>query len=121
MNSRSEYHQPVIIRLIPTSSNLQSDQSGTPAPIMYPSHQNKRKASPLRRPDSPNVESRSKFVRYNQSEDHHSSRQYRQDYYYQSKHSANSRQSNRDQHYEPTQITSTRSERRQSSDRTPQR
>ena len=117
MNSRSEYHQPVIIRLIPTSSNLQSDQSGTPAPIMYPSHQNKRKASPLRRPDSPNVESRSKFVRYNQSEDHHTSRQSRQDYYYQSKHSANSRQSSRDQHYEPSQISSTRSERRQSSDK----
>ena len=84
---------------------------------MYPSHQNKRKASPLRRPDSPNVESRSKFVHYNQSEDYHSSRQSRQDNYYQSKHSTNSRQSSRDQHYEPSQITSTRSECRQSSDK----
>ena len=68
MNSRSEYHQPVIIRLIPTSSNSQVDQTGTPASIMDPRHYNKRKASTTRRPDSPNVEPRSKHSRYNYSE-----------------------------------------------------
>ena len=45
MNSRSEFHQPVIIRLVPTSSNAQSDQSGTPAFIMDPRYSNKRKVS----------------------------------------------------------------------------
>ena len=59
MNSKREFHQPAIIRLIPVSNNLQSDQTGTMAPIM-PAH--KRKAPTSYRPDSPTVQSRSKRV-----------------------------------------------------------
>ena len=48
MNSRSEFRQPVIIRLIPTTSNSQTDQTGTPATIMDPRrYNNKRKATDM--------------------------------------------------------------------------
>ena len=59
LNSKKEFHQPTIIRLIPVSNNLQVDQTGTMAPIM-PAH--KRKAPISARPDSPTVQSRSKRV-----------------------------------------------------------
>ena len=58
LNSRKEFHQPTIIRLIPVSNLQQSDQSGsnnTPV-IMYPS--TKRKATS--RADSPSAQPRSR-------------------------------------------------------------
>ena len=45
MNSCSEFHQPVIIRLVPTSSNSQSDQTGAPAVIMDSRYNKKDKHS----------------------------------------------------------------------------
>ena len=34
INSRNEFHQPTIVRLIATSSNSQADQTGAPAVVM---------------------------------------------------------------------------------------
>ena len=104
MNSRSEYHQPVIIRLVPTSSNSQADQTGAPAVIMDPRNYNKRKASTTRRPDSPNVEPRSKHSRSNYSEIQtvSSTRQSRRESY------DSSRQHSRYTHQSPTIQTHTR-------------
>ena len=101
MNSRSEFHQPVIIRLIPTSSNSQVDQTGTPASIMDPRHYNKRKASTTRRADSPNVEPRSKHSRYNYSELRtvQTTRQSRRDPHEASKQSRSSRSSSHNNQY----------------------
>ena len=98
MNSRSEFHQPVIIRLVPTSSLAQSDQAGTPAPIMDSRQHNKRSYSYLSRPDSPNVESRSKISRVSYSD----------------RSSPPSRQSRRDQHHQPIPVTTTRQQRNHS-------
>ena len=57
LNSRKEFHQPTIIRLIPVSNLQQSDQASPNTPvIMYPS--TKRKATS--RADSPNVQPRSR-------------------------------------------------------------
>ena len=99
MNSRSEFHQPVIIRLIPTSSQSQSDQAGTPSLVMDPRQQSKRKAQHVPRPDSPNVESRSKVRRTS----------------YYARDSPPSRQSRRDQYYHLTTVTTTRQQRNHSS------
>ena len=98
MNSRSEFHQPVIIRLVPTSNLSQLDQAGTPAPIMNSRQQNKRPYSYLSRPDSPNVESRSKISRVSHSE----------------RASPPPRLSRFDQHHQPIPVTTTRQQRNQS-------
>ena len=95
MNSRSEFHQPVIIRLVPTSSISQLDQAGTPTPIMDSRQYNKRKFSHVSRPDSPNVESRSKISKSS----------------YTDRSNPSSHVSRRDQHYQPTIVTSTRQQR----------
>ena len=99
-----EFDQPVIIRLVPTSSIPQSDQSGTPAPIMDSRQFNKRKSSHLYRPDSPNIEPRSKVSRH----------------YHSGCDSTSTRQSRHEQHYQPTPpqpilvpITTTRKEHNQ--------
>ena len=99
MNSRSEFRQPVIIRLIPTSSNSQTDQTGTPATIMDPRrYNNKRKASEQEHPDSPHVQSRSKIAR---------GPYYQSDY----TNSTHSRHSRRDAYVEPNYVQSTRQSR----------
>ena len=98
MNSRSEFHQPVIIRLVPTSNISQLDQAGTPAPIMNSRQQNKRPYSHLSRPDSPNVESRSKISRVSHSE----------------RASPPPRLSRYDQYHQPIPVSTTRQQRNQS-------
>ena len=95
MNSRSEFHQPVIVRLVPTSSISQLDQAGTPAPIMDARQYNKRKFSHVSRPDSPNVESRSKFSKSS----------------YTDRSNPSNHVSRRDQHFQPTIVTTTRKQR----------
>ena len=58
MNSKKEFQQPTIIRLIPTSNHIQADQEGSQAPVME-CGQNKRKLPAHSRTDSPNVPPRS--------------------------------------------------------------
>ena len=58
LNSRKEFHQPTIIRLVPVSNLQQSDQTGQPPQIMFPSI--KRKTTASSRVDSPHVPERSR-------------------------------------------------------------
>ena len=59
MNSKKEFQQPTIIRLIPTSNHIQADQEGNQTPIIERGQQSKRKNTASHRADSPNVPNRS--------------------------------------------------------------
>ena len=60
MNSHKEFHQPTIVRMIPVSNTLQSDQSGSTNQIMYYSSHNTKRSHLQSRVDSPTVQPRSK-------------------------------------------------------------
>ena len=60
MNSHREFHQPTIVRMIPVSNTLQSDQSGSNNQVMYYSSHNTNRSHQQSRVDSPTVQPRSK-------------------------------------------------------------
>ena len=71
MNSKKEFHQPAIIRLVPVSNTQQADQTGTQAPIMERGRNHNKRSLQINHSDSPNVPPRSR-VRYNHHKSHQS-------------------------------------------------
>ena len=61
MNSRREFHQPTIVRMLPVSNALPSDQAGSNNQIVLTSRPSKRKAQEQPRVASPNVLPRSRI------------------------------------------------------------
>ena len=71
MNSKKEFHQPAIIRLVPVSNTQQADQTGAQAPIMERGRNHNKRSLQFNHSDSPNVPPRSR-VRYNHHKSHQS-------------------------------------------------